>query len=410
MNGKAVSHSSRNKTVQTPRKEQSSRNCEGVEPAPGQNQPQALPLTKETLDLLNNSGRSHRSPSMASDNTEGSEATNASINAYDPGYETALNERFVFLYKGKPEAVPKDVGKMRGAVFATNKSSKPPKEHAGLVRSLLSKISGEPDVVSQILPKVVPLQQLQMNDQKEVAVDQYWRRCLALDPDLKPSLSTPKPDLTIGWNSEVFPFVRASKNLRAFQCPVASTNNISWPLFTAEVKGEGGSLRVAKLQNLHNAAIMLSNLRELMKAALKEAEFFNKIHAISLQLTTETVQLSYYWATRSQDGQVSYYGNVLATWTPSSHRDEEFVEAYRCIHNAIELVTKRAYPSICSNMADIEKIYAAKSMAQIPSPRSMSGQRVRKTLSSKASTAKVGSSKKSLLSQVTNSSSQKGDA
>jgi len=143
-------------------------------------------------------------------------------------------------------------------------------------------------------------------------VDQYWRRCLALDPVLKPSLSTPKPDVTIGWNSEVFPFVRASKNLRAFQCPVASTNNISWPLFTVEVKGEGGSLRVAKLQNLHNAAIMLSNLRELMKAALKEADFFNKIHPISLQVTTETVQLSYYWAARSEDGQVSYYGNVLA--------------------------------------------------------------------------------------------------
>ena len=85
---------------------------------------------------------------MASDDTDGSEAANAFINAYDPGYETALNERFVFLYKGKPEAVPKDVDKIRAAVFATNKSSKRPKEHAGLVRSLLSKISGEPDMVS----------------------------------------------------------------------------------------------------------------------------------------------------------------------------------------------------------------------------------------------------------------------
>ena len=180
-----------------------------------------------------------------------------------------------------------------------------------------------------------------------------WRRCLALDPDLKPSLSTPKPDLTIGWNSEIFPFARASKNLHVFQCPVASSDHISWPLFTAEVKGEGGSLRVAKLQNLHNAAIMLSNLRELMKAALKEADFFNKIHVISLQLTIESVQLSYYWATRSDEGQVSYYGNVLATWTPSSHRDEDFIEACRCINNAIELVTTRMYPFVYSNMADI---------------------------------------------------------
>jgi len=148
LNGKAVSHLRSNKTVQSPRKEQPSKNCEGEKPAPERNRSQPLPLTKETLHLLDNSGRSHRSSSIASDDTDGSEATNASINAYDPGDETALNERFVFLHKGKPEAVPKDVDKIRAAVLATNKSSKPPKEHAGLVRSLLSKISGEPDMVS----------------------------------------------------------------------------------------------------------------------------------------------------------------------------------------------------------------------------------------------------------------------
>lgn len=43
-----------------------------------------------------------------------------------------------------------------------------------------------------------------------------------------------------------------------------------------------------------------------MKAALKEAESFNKIHVLSLELTVETLQLSYYWATRSKNGQVIY--------------------------------------------------------------------------------------------------------
>ena len=67
---------------------------------------------------------------MASDNTEETESTKASINAYDPGYGQALKERFVFLYKGKPEAVPKDVDEVRAAVFATNTSSEPPKDQA----------------------------------------------------------------------------------------------------------------------------------------------------------------------------------------------------------------------------------------------------------------------------------------
>lgn len=270
------------------------------------------------------------------------------------------------------------------------------------MRYLLTRISGEPDVVSQILPKCVPLADLQLSDEVEIATDQLWRRCLALDPDIHPSLTTPKPDLTIGWKSALFPFMRATKNLRTFQCPVVSTNKFSWPLFTAEGKGDGGSLRVAKLQNLHNAAIMLSNLRELMKAAAKEADFFNKVHVLSLQLTSESIQLSYYWATRSEDGQVSFYGNVLETWSPNNQRDGQYDKARRCIHNAIELVRNTAYDTIHTCMADVEKLYAPKRMSQIPSPKSMSSQKVRKASSRKASAAGSSSSGKSSLSRVSN--------
>ncbi len=339
---------------------------------------------------------------MNSEITGASDVTEASINAYDTAYEAALNERYIFFYEGKPENIPKDVSDIEMAVFAESERREPPKGEADLVRYLLTRISGEADVVSQILPKCVPLEGLQLSDQVEIATDQFWRRCLALDPDLQPSLTTPKPDLTIGWKSALFPFMRATKNLRAFQCPVVSTNKLSWPLFTAEVKGDGGSLRVAKLQNLHNAAIMLSNLRELMKAAAKEADFFNKIHLFSLQLTPESIQLSYYWATRSEDGLVSYYGNVLETWSPNNQRDGQYDKAHRCIHNAIELVRTNAYDTINSCMADVENLYAPKRMSQIPSPRSMSGQRVRKTSSGKASAAKASSSGKSSLSCVSN--------
>lgn len=285
-------------------------------------------------------------------------------------------------------------------LFAETEMTESPEGEADLVRYLLTRISGEPDVVSQILPKCVPSESLQLNDQVEIATDQLWRRCLALDPDLQPSLTTPKPDLTIGWKSALFPFMRATKNLRASQCPVVSTNKFSWPLFTAEVKGDGRSLRVAKLQNLHNAAIMLSNLRELMKAAAKESDFFNKVHVLSLQLTLESIQLSYYWATLSEHRQVSYYGNVLETWSPNNQRGGHYAEARRCTHNAIQLVKTNAYDTIHSCMANVESLYAPRSMAQIPSPRSMSGRRVRKTLSGKASAAKASSSGKSSLSHT----------
>ena len=46
-NGKNVSHPSSNRTIQLPRKEQSSRNRDGEKPAPEQSQLHPLPLTKE---------------------------------------------------------------------------------------------------------------------------------------------------------------------------------------------------------------------------------------------------------------------------------------------------------------------------------------------------------------------------
>lgn len=399
-NNKAVTNLDDIEAIQQTEGEQSSQGHHRGPAAPEQSQP--IPLTRQALQLLENSGRSHPSAAMNSEITGASDVTEASINAYDTAYEAALNERYIFFYEGKPENLPTDVSDIEIAVFAETERTESPKGEADLVRYLLTRISGEPDLVSQILPKCVPLEGLQLSDQVELATDQLWRRCLALDPDLQPSLTTPKPDLTIGWKSALFPFMRATKNLRASQCPVVSTNKLSWPLFTAEVKGDGGSLRIAKLQNLHNAAIMLSNLRELMKAAAKESDFFNKTHVLSLQLTPESIQLSYYWATRSENGQVSYYGNVLETWSPNNQRGGQYDEARRCIHNAIELVQTKAYDTIHSCMADVEKVYPPRPMAQIPSPRSMSGQRVRKTSSGKASVAKASSSGKSSLSRTSN--------
>ena len=332
---------------------------------------------------------------MAPNNPKKSRATAASINAYHPAYEAALNKRGIYLYRGKSEDCPPEICEIRDALYAANKNARFPEDQANLVREMLKKRIGEPEVVAKILPKFVPLTQIEKDSLVDYATDQFWRRCLAFGRDLKPSLKTPKPDLTIGWSSDLFLFKKASRSLRAFQCPIPSTIGISWPLFTAEVKGDGGSLRVARLQNLHNAAIMLSNLRELMKAASREAEFFDKIHVISLQLTPEVVQLSYYWATKSDDGQVTYYGDILDTWSPNSHKDVHLDEAYRFTYNAIELVRTRAYKSIHSCMADIENFYAQTPMHQIPSPRDITGYRVRKTSVRKARVQKTGVRKKS---------------
>ncbi|MCJ1279656.1 hypothetical protein MMC21_007480 [Puttea exsequens] len=371
-------------------------------------QSQPLSLSREALQLLNNANRT-LGDSVASASGD-SEASDGSLNAYHPAFEQALNDRYVFFFEGKLDELPNDLDKLQTAVFAQTSTAEPPEGQAGLVRRLLTRVRGEPDMVSQIMPEIVPFERLKREESTEVAVNQLWRRCLALDPDIKPSLATPKPDVTIGWNSEIFSFQKANKNLRSFQSPVSLNNHLSWPLFTIEIKGEGGCLRHAQLQNLYNAAVMLSNLRELMKAALKEAEFFNKIHVLSLELTVETVQLSCYWATCSKNGQVVYYGKALDSWGIRGNRDASFNEAYRCIHNAIDLVRSQAYPFVYSYMNSVEQLFSTKVIAQIPSPRSMSNQRIRKNRSEKAPSTKTSSSKRSSPLIITNSASQRGDA
>ena len=53
---------------------------------------------------------------------------------------------------------------------------------------------------------------------------------------------------------------------------------------------------VVGLRNLHNGAVILSNLFELERECGDEEAFFDKVHVIGLELTVESVQLSYYWA------------------------------------------------------------------------------------------------------------------
>ena len=136
-----------------------------------------------------------------------------------------------------------------------------------------------------------------------------------IDPNAKPLLTTIKPDRTVGWSRRMFEYPRALKYLDARACPVASNPGLAWPLFTAEVKGNKGDLKVARLQNLHNGAIMLSNLLHIRKFYREEEEFFNKVHAMSLELTAESIQLSCYWAVRGESGDVKYYSMQLRTWT-----------------------------------------------------------------------------------------------
>ena len=313
-----------------------------------------------------------QSPSVGSNTATDLNAKKTRLRPSDPGYQSALQDRCVFLYDSGPKHIPTDEKNIRAAIFAVKNSPKPSEGLADRVHSLLPDIRNEEDMRSKILMKFLPNDQLEADKATADTANNSWRKSYALDTEKIPNLSPAKPDMTIGWNSKEFPFPRANESLRNIQCPVPSMETISWPLFTAEVKGEKGCLRVAKLQSLHNAALQLSHLYVLMKAASREEEFFDKIHVMSLQLTLDVIQLSYYWATRSEDGMIKYYGNVLKSWMLETQHVREFNQAYSCVHKAIELVRTRAFPTVYSCMEYIESQHAMTKMEQVPSPHSTS--------------------------------------
>lgn len=123
---------------------------------------------------------------------------------------------------------------------------------------------------------------------------------------------------------------------------------------------------------------MLSNflsLRQFYKDE-KENEFFNKVHVMSLELTAESIQLSCYWATRSEGSDIKYYGMKLRTWTP--YESDSYKEARRCTCNALDWVQAQAFDWISSAMKTLD---GAVSVTAPTPPSSQSDQLVQETKS-----------------------------
>ena len=191
----------------------------------------------------------------------------------------------------------------------------------------------------------------------------------ALNPELTPSLTASKPDLTIGWESNVFErFPKAMASLDTFAYPVIGAQYITWPFFTVEAKGEKGSRRVYRLQNLHNGAIMLSNLYALKKKCKREEAFFDKVHVMEVEFFEGCVSLSCYWATRPGPGQVKYFGKTLETWCLLSSSGTHYKEARSCIRNAIDWVRSEAQEWIYSDLQAIEDILIGVPLADLLQP------------------------------------------
>jgi hypothetical protein len=333
-----------------------------------------IPLTREALHCLDNINASPLGPpysDMASQSFEdlASDASSGTINAYHSRFEPELNLRGIY-FADDDGKYPSNINDVKSAVFAARGSPDPDEVDAKNFRKRIRKAPNESATVQSILPKIVPLEALMDSDTDSTAPEQLWNRRALLRPDLKPALTTPKPDRTIGWAPEVFPYPNTARALKDYAFPVAQNAKLIWPLFTVEVKGDGGNLKVAKLQNLHNGAVMLSNLFQLRQASGNEKDFFGKVHVMSVELTTESVNLSCYWAIQLGTTEINYYGLSLGCWSPNDPTGKSYREARRCTRNALDWVKSQGYSWIDSDMKSLEESLKSEQLSQITPPQS----------------------------------------
>ena len=228
-------------------------------------------------------------------------------------------------------------------------------------------------IIQNVLPDVVPLAELWRAKDISTTPGQKWHRMVMIRPDEPEFLRAPKPNWTIGWSYSVFSNYReAMRRLGMIMCPVSENAKLAIPLFTIEVEGPEGSLEVARLQNLHNGATMLANLLDIWKLGLGENTdgFFNNVHAMSLELTKETVQLSYYWA-RKENGGIKFYGRSINGW--HFYDEHQYKKAHRYTRNALEWVREQALKWVCPALSALE--HKLKTESVIPkTPRTPSSQ------------------------------------
>lgn len=183
-----------------------------------------------------------------------------------------------------------------------------------------------------------------------------WNTCIPLHPRLVPKLSPPKPDIAIGWSIESFESSYAdlfylqgaatSMHGRSYSAP---SGEMYWPMVTIEGKGAKGQIRIARLQNLHNASIMVNSILELKRNVSKKTKgneleaFYGRALVFTVELTAELIQLNCHWAVEGNNGQTSYYGRTLDSWSLHSPKFEVFEDARRCVRNVVEWGRTQAF-------------------------------------------------------------------
>ncbi|KAF2670144.1 hypothetical protein BT63DRAFT_230794 [Microthyrium microscopicum] len=299
------------------------------------------------------------------------------INSADPSFELELHRRRAFLVhdpKITGSKAPNDLDDLEAALNASRSSPEPDEHYLVSFQRRLRNSCNEAAVVQAVMPKLVPIDQLLDREDVITVPNQQWDKECALPRPASAQyrIPLPKPDQTIGLAASNFhAYENALAHLSHSARPARSLSNLTFPLLTVEAKGDTGH-NVCRLQNLHNAAVMLHQLLRLWQDTDAEDEFFGQAMVCTISITTQTCAICHYWMER-EDGNISVRGRLYKSWSLSLNESMHLGSIVRDVRNTIEHTITRGKRLIHQRLSALELRLSSLSTPSTTSTSSTSG-------------------------------------
>ena len=224
----------------------------------------------------------------------------------------------------------------------------------------------EAAIVQSVLPKLVSIDSLLDDDSCITVPNQQWdKECgLHVPATAQYRIPPPKPDQTIGLAASTFANHENALAYLAHKArPIKCLPSLVFPLIAIEAKGDRGQ-NVCRSQNLHNAAVILSQLVRLWEDTDSLDELLGKSLACTISITTQTCAISHFWLEAGIAGsRPRVRGGLLRSWSLNVQTPTALHEIVSCIERVISFTIERGARLIRERLEILENIIVA-----MPSP------------------------------------------
>ncbi|CAE7177341.1 hypothetical protein CFE70_005667 [Pyrenophora teres f. teres 0-1] len=275
-------------------------------------------------------------------------------------YPALLKKRGCVLVPTIEKRRPANYETITTALEATREEQTPPQNYA-MTWDLMANTNSKAGVTFVFMAKVLDYEILRQTgrDVRSNLADQ-WRNGYPLPSGGSTlQIAAPNPDMTIGYNrDEMTGCDEAIEYLGEYCTPIKGDGSLAFPVATVEIKHLTGDA-YAERQNMHNAAIMLRNLRKLRQlAGMDEEELKTKFdgiaHVITVSFTQTTSAIYCCWSAVAEDGQLQFFSKPIAfSWTNSGV--EPFRSMIYRIRNAVDWVVEINKQWILEDMAKLQR-------------------------------------------------------